>query len=92
MTNRRSFLKSIATTIVAAALVCRLKITEESEWKANQFPDPDPTATLTQEYLDAVYEALIIYNPVTFDCIVSGVDGNTPVPRYNYVNGQFVRV
>lgn len=86
MTNRRSFLKSVATALAAAALVCRLK---GEELVQAPVKNEEPKQELSQEYLDAAYEEVFFIHPRCTNTALAGL--NAPVPRYDLVNGQFIR-
>lgn len=84
MNTRRSFLKSIFAAVALSPLLCRLT-TENVE----AFQEPSKTVTFNPAYEDAPYEVTYLRHPGVLQ-FSHAVD--LEPPRYNFVNGEFVRV
>lgn len=90
MNTRRSFLKTLAATVVAAAFVCRIK-TEAVEVP---LPEKPRTMQVNPEWEDAPYECLFAYNAGAFKEFPEDYLGKfaADAERYTWDGKAFVQV
>lgn len=82
--KRRGFLKSLVAAIVLSPLVCRIAE------KVETVQEPAKTVCLNPAWESAPYEVCYVYHGEFMDR--HDPDEIKNPPRYNYVNGEFVRV